>query len=305
MDQPLVSVMIITYNQKQFIHETLQSVLNQDYKNIEIIVADDGSSDGTREIILEYAEQYPTKIVSLVGGPNLGITGNSNRGLKACRGKYIAFMGGDDLFLPEKISKQVKWFEAKSDRVLCGHHIEVFYDDERLPHLHRQYLTSGKGPKDFIRHGCPFGATSVMVRANHTPQNGFDSSLKLVSDGFFFTETLMRGGGYGYVPGVYARYRRHNNNITLQWEKCVNDFSQVFPIIRERYPQYKRDADVGEANQIMYGYGLRSLNNGKAKRAITFFVKGIKNNPLGYKLWARLIQAIFTLPFNKVESTTK
>lgn len=100
---PLVSVHVITFNQAHLIHETLQSILAQDYANIEIIVADDGSTDGTANIISEYANQYPSKIIPLVAGPNLGITGNSNRGLQACKGKYIAFIGGDDLFLPSKI----------------------------------------------------------------------------------------------------------------------------------------------------------------------------------------------------------
>lgn len=294
MNKPLVSVHIISYNQKQYIDETLRSVLEQDYENIEIVVADDGSTDGTAEIILDFARQYPSKVVPLVGGPNLGITGNSNRGLAACKGRYIAFMGGDDVFLPGKISSQVKWLEERSSRVLCGHQVEVFYEDGTPSHPLTKKLRCGVGPKDYIRYGTLFGALSVMVRANSMPKHGFDPSFQIVSDGIFFTELLMAGGEYGYINGIYGRYRKHSNNITNQWYRCVDDLSKYPDTIRVRYPQYKRDADIGEANIIYYGYGLKHLKEGDAKKAISFFWRGIKQNPLGGKLWLRFGQAVLT-----------
>lgn len=291
---PLVSVHIITYNQKKFIHETLRSVLDQDYKNMEIVVADDGSADGTAEIILDYARQYPSKIVPLVGGSNLGITENCNRGLAACKGKYIAFMGGDDVFLPGKVSRQVKWFEENDERVLCGHQVEVFYEDGSPAHPLTRHLRSGRGPEKFIRYGSLFGGTSVMVRRSRTPKTGFDAALGMVSDGLFFTETLVNGGLFGYIPGVYARYRKHDTNITRQWERCVNDLEKYFEIVRVRYPQYSSDAKIGEANLLDYGRGLKRLEQGDVKSALALFWRGIKKNPLGYKLWVRLTQAAFS-----------
>tara|TARA_R110001592_G_scaffold113807_2_gene313105 strand:- start:1102 stop:2001 length:900 start_codon:yes stop_codon:yes gene_type:complete len=293
MNLPLVSVHIITYNQKNFIAEALDSVVAQDYGNIEIVVADDGSTDGAADVILDYAMRYPGKIIPLVGGPNLGITGNSNRALSSCRGKYIAFMGGDDVFLPGKISKQVEWFEEKSSRVLCGHQVEVFYEDGSPPHNLTRTLRRGTGPKDYIHHGTLFGAVSVMVRTDSIPKHGFDSQLPTVSDGMFFNETLMGGGEFGHIEGVYARYRKHDNNVTNQWQRCVDDLSKYFEIIRQRYPDYKRDADIGEANIVIYGYGLKFMNEGDLKQAASFFWQGIKTNPLGFKLWARFAQTLY------------
>ncbi len=203
--------------------------------NIEIVVSDDGSTDGTKEIIDDFAAKYPDKIIPLVGGPNLGITGNSNRALSHCRGKYIAFIGGDDIFLPGKISRQVQWMEADDRRVLCGHQVEVFYQDGRPSHLHTRRLRSGNGPDSFIRHGPLFCAMSVMVRTSNIPYSGFDPAVSFVSDGLFFIETLIKGGAFGYIKGVYGRYRRHDNNITNQWDRCVDDFVKVLQIIRERY----------------------------------------------------------------------
>lgn len=294
---PLVSVHVITYNQVRYIDETLMSILQQDYKNIEIVVADDGSTDGTASVILEYSRKYPKKFIPIVGGPNLGITGNCNRALKACKGKYIAFIGGDDIFLPGKLSKQVEWFEARQERVLCGHAVQVFFEDGRQCYLSGRRRVAGKGPKHFIRHGAPFGALSIMVRADSVPKHGFDPSVSTVSDGLFFIETLMAGGEFGAISGVFGRYRKHNNNITVQWDRCVSDLAKVFEILKERYPIYLRDIVIGEANVILYGYGLKHLREGKLWEAILFFRDGISTNPFGYKLWVRLAQALVSLPF--------
>src|SRR5262245_60854912 len=99
-DYPLVSVGIVTYQHEKFIDECLQSILTQDYPNMEIIIADDGSKDRTPEIVREYANKYPGKFVLRLSEKNRGITANSNEAHFACSGKYIAWMAGDDLLLP-------------------------------------------------------------------------------------------------------------------------------------------------------------------------------------------------------------
>ena len=238
MNQPLVSILIITYNQIQFVHETLASALNQDYENFEVVVADDGSTDGTAEIILDYAKRYRSKIVPLVGGPNLGITGNSNRGLRACKGKYVAFQGGDDSFLPGKISKQVEWLEADNKRVLCYHDVDV-YDSETGKTL---YLWSEKyrfrigNARTVIRHGTFFGALSVIVR--HPKNLFFNEKISIASDWLMWIEILEKqSGSLGYVDGVYARYRRHANNITLTGAHALKDALATIDAVEELAPQ--------------------------------------------------------------------
>ena len=101
---PLVSVAIITYNQKIFLEECIESILLQTYKNIEIIIADDGSSDGTHQLAQNFQENYPDiKFKLALSKLNFGITNNSNLAFENCSGKYIAWMGGDDLMHPKKL----------------------------------------------------------------------------------------------------------------------------------------------------------------------------------------------------------
>ena len=119
---PLVSVAVITYNQDKFIRECLDSILNQEYPNFEIIVADDCSNDNTFKILEEYVNKYPNKVKILKSEKNNGITSNSNLAYFACSGKYISWIGGDDLMLPNKLIKQVDFMENNKkvlDRHVC------------------------------------------------------------------------------------------------------------------------------------------------------------------------------------------
>lgn len=289
---PLVSVHVITYNQKAYIHETLTSILEQDYNNTEIVVADDGSTDGTAEIILEYAGRYPEKIVPLVGGPNLGITGNSNRGLKACKGKYIAFIGGDDLFLPGKISKQVEWLEKDESRVLCGHQVEVFYETGGESHKLTRFMTSGKGPVSVILNGPPFAATSVMVRASAIPEHGFEERLPTVSDFMLWVECLIADKRYGYIPGTYAKYRKHDNNISNQASTMLADVEKTLMLISARYPMYAKQSRKAMGRLTHYVRGVDYLKNGNKHDAYREFIAALRTNPFYFRAWVRLIQSL-------------
>lgn len=289
---PLVSIHIITYNQIDFIHDTLLSALEQDYENLEVVVADDCSTDGTADVILDYAKKYPGRLVPVLGDKNLGITGNCNRALKKCSGKYIAFQGGDDVLLPGKITKQVEWFEADERRVLCGHQVEVFYEGCSKSHKLTSILTKAKGPKKLIKYGPPFGATSIMVKADSIPKNGFDERLKMVSDNLFFIECLINGGIYGYISDVYARYRKHANNFTNNKKPAIQELEKVFEIIKEKYPIYIRECNYGKANLVDYGLALYYLNCGQAKKALTLFWKSFLGNPYNCKTVFRLLQTL-------------
>lgn len=294
---PLVSISIISYNQIDFIRETLNSALEQDYPKLEVVIADDGSTDGTADIILEYAKEFPDRLIPLVGGPNLGITGNSNRALGACRGKYIAFQGGDDVLLPGKISAQVEWLERSSDRVLCGHQIEVFYEDSNVTHAHKRTMVSGKGSRWLIRNGNPYGATAVMVRASAVPAHGFNENLPQVSDGYMWIECLLGGGEFGFVEGVLARYRKHSNNFTNDKEPAILELEKMFCELELHYPDFTSDCRVGRANQLYYGLGVNHLNNKSYGSAFKFLLMAMKGNPINMKIYYRYAQILKNILF--------
>lgn len=114
MENPLVSIIVITYNSAEFVLETLESAKAQTYQNIELIISDDGSKDDTVEICekwLESNKKYFVQAVLKIVESNTGITANLNRGLKAAKGKWVKIIAGDDLLMNNTIESYLKFVE--------------------------------------------------------------------------------------------------------------------------------------------------------------------------------------------------
>ncbi|NOF19497.1 glycosyltransferase [Vibrio cholerae] len=252
---PLVSIAIITYNQKEYLRECIESCLSQDYPNIEIVIADDCSTDGTQAMLRDYERAYQNKFVLRLSEKNQGITPNSNAAHFACSGKYIAWMGGDDLMLPGKITKQVNFMENNPDCTICYHNLDVFDSetDETLYFFNNKLKFNGN-IKTAIRYGTFNGACSNMVRAEKTPVHGYEKSLPVASDWLYWVETLSNGGTIDYIDDVLGRYRRHSNNITRKENFITqNELDHLVScqIMLAKFPQY--------FNDIMFIYSKRIL----------------------------------------------
>ena len=110
---PLVSVIIPTYNRGWIIQEAIDSVLDQDFNDYELIVVDDGSEDNTLEILEAYG-----KAIKVLQQGNRGVSAARNRGIEEATGRLLAFLDSDDLWLPKKLSTQVKFFENNADALI-------------------------------------------------------------------------------------------------------------------------------------------------------------------------------------------
>jgi glycosyltransferase involved in cell wall biosynthesis len=121
-DDPTVSVAMITYNHEQFIGQAVESVLMQETAFVvELVIGEDCSTDGTRRIVQAYAAKYPNAIRALLAKKNLGMARNYEAVRQACRGKYIAWLEGDDYWrTPQKLQKQVTLMEANPHYSMCG-----------------------------------------------------------------------------------------------------------------------------------------------------------------------------------------
>lgn len=243
---PLVSVAIITYNQKVFLKEAIESVLQQDYEPLEIVIGDDCSRDGTQEMLKEYERKMPGKFVLRLSEKNGGNTANSNAVHFACSGKYMAWLGGDDLMLPGKIRKQVAFMENNPDHNIVYHNLDVF---ESASGKHLYFFNNAKTAYTgavgvLIKHGTFNGACATMVRRNAAPGYGFDSKLLIASDWLYWVDHLANGGNIGYINEVLGRYRRHGENVTSFGSPLaiqgVNDWIDTCTILCQRFPQYKK-----------------------------------------------------------------
>jgi len=129
MKKPLISCIIPVFNGERYLTEGLDSILAQTYRPIEIIVVDDGSTDGTRELVASYGDQ-----VRYLWQPNSGPATARNQGLSAASGEFVAFLDADDLWHPEKLERQMARFDARPELDLCVAHVQNFW----IPELHEE-----------------------------------------------------------------------------------------------------------------------------------------------------------------------
>lgn len=240
-----VSVIIITYNQKNFITDAIMSVIQQKYNDFELIVADDGSTDGTQEIIKALACEFPDKIVPALGEVNKGIAANANRGLEKAKGEYIAWLGGDDLMLTDKLGKQVTLLESRPDAAGCVHDAEVFQSEtSEVLGRFSEWANGNVGLKEggvelWFDQSYKMLPSTMMFRSAAMPTHGLDVRLKYTNDWLFDVE-VFRNGKVVVLNEVLGKYRRHGANVTGSDSLntiAVEDNLMAAAIIEARYPE--------------------------------------------------------------------
>lgn len=287
---PKVSVMIITYNQEALIGETIESVLAQNYENLEIVVSDDASTDKTPEIVKKYAESYPGKIIPVLNKLNLGITGNSNAAFFACTGELVAILGGDDLFLPGKIAEQVKAFEDRGV-VLSYHPVEIFLHQtgETLFVTNTTQNEVINNAYEIISKGGIPGASSVMVRRSACPEHGFDPQFPVVSDWIFYIEVAMLGR-IARLSTVFGRYRKHGKGASDRTFELLSESLQTLDVIQMHYPadqELKKACEKG-AYRYLLGELFRQVKK-EDSRKIKYVIKLMRDKSHG----PRYLMALF------------
>ena len=126
---PLVTVIVPFYNEERFLEETIQSVLPQTYTHWEMMLIDDGSSDGSTAIAKKYAAAYPDKIfyIEHEGHRNRGLSATRNAGIKQAKGEFIALLDADDVWLPQKLERQVSIFAQHPEVAMICEASEYWY----------------------------------------------------------------------------------------------------------------------------------------------------------------------------------
>lgn len=236
---PLISVFIPVYNQVNYIHQTLDSVINQNYPAIEIVVGDDGSTDGTQEAILEYQKKYPTLIKPIFSKKQSGITNNCNRILENCTGEFIAFLGGDDIWLPTKLIKQIDWFNNNPDAVLCYTKTAIFLEEPQnvLAYQPINSLSELKQMDVFeIIYKLGAAESSIIIKSNAVPKNGFEKNIPNVSDWLFYVEVINKRN-FGGIDEVLTMYRRHKNNISNDLTTIYSEHMLTLKIAEKKFPE--------------------------------------------------------------------
>jgi len=249
-------VIMAVFNEEAFLAESIESVLAQDYGNLELVISDDGSTDGTLSIATDFAAR-DERVKVVRGDRNAGKAVAANRALKAAGGELLAWLDGDDVMLPGKISKQVGLLEERPEAVGCCHDAEVF-DSESGRSLGSFTQVSNGRP---LREGGVelwFDPTyrhlpsATMFRASACPPHGLDPRLRRANDWLFDIE-VFRQGLCAVSQEILVRYRRHPGQLTdpesrAEWFK---EGLMVMEIAAARYPELQRKANGSRAALLL------------------------------------------------------
>ncbi len=185
--RPSVSVVIPTFNRCRLLRRAVASVLAQTQPTDEIIVVDDGSTDGTREMV---AEQFPAAIYRFQ--PNAGVSAARNRGIRVAAGQWIAFLDSDDEWRPAKLERQLAALERHPDYLLC-HCDEIWYRAGRRVNPGRRHKKAGGWIFDRCLPLCAISPSAALVRRSVFDEVGlFDESLEACEDYDFWLRFCAR-----------------------------------------------------------------------------------------------------------------
>lgn len=246
--QPLVSVIMPVYNAGVYLVEAVESIINQTYSNYELIIVDDASTDNSWIIISKLKKKYPVKIkaIHLDKQTNSAGNGATNYGLKFAKGDFIVRMDADDISLPTRIGKQVKFMIENPNVILLGTQAEIIDNrgaitgKKNVPTSHEEiYEAYG------IIH--PMIHPSCMVRRNLLPDKDRLYEDKFgVNDDYYTFFRLLNYGKFANLPDALIKYRVHNQNASLQKpkQKFINSLKIRFKAIDKFYYQISPKAVI-------------------------------------------------------------
>jgi len=272
MNKPTVSVIIPTYNMARYLPEAIESVLNQSFKDFEIIVVDDGSTDNTKPII----ESFQDKIIYLYQS-NRGESAARNLGIKKAHGEFLAFLDADDKWLPDKLNLQVEVFKNNPTigMVACG----AMGIDESGKFI-KQYV-----PKNFASHNSllkalsisqiiPGSSSGVLVRKKCFETVGFfDEKIKIGPDWDMWLRIAKKFNIY-FIEKPLVLIRKHRNKP--EFRTPINEEHYVSIVIEKNIKgTYKRRAYAN----LYYRVGCYFLSASKKREALKYLMRSFWQYP--------------------------
>mgnify|MGYP003687353709 CR=1 FL=1 len=214
--QDLVSVIMPAFNAEKYIVESINSIINQTYKEWELIIINDGSSDKTASIIKEFSTK-DSRIISLENEENKGLVYTRNRGLKEAKGTFIANLDSDDIAYPERLEKQVEFMVENPQVVLLGTACETIDSKGNQIGIEKRAI-----PKEHLKSLLVFSNyfinSSIILRKALVQNCFYQEDFAPAEDYQFFTQ-IMDNGEIVNLPEVLVKYRIHDQNISVLKKK--------------------------------------------------------------------------------------
>ncbi len=207
----LVSVVLPVYNGEKYLAESLDSLLAQTYQNWELVIINDGSTDGTENLISKYQDK---RIRYLPNDGNKGIIFSLNRGLRESNGVYIARLDADDIALPHRLEKQVGFLSENPDYALCGSYFQTIDSNGRFLKNVRFPANNRDAQSYLLLHNC-FCHSAIMMRTSIAKELKYDEKFQVCED-YDLWYRISRTGKILNLPEFTTLYRVHDNNMSTR-----------------------------------------------------------------------------------------
>jgi glycosyltransferase involved in cell wall biosynthesis len=278
---PRVSVIIPAYNSERFIGDTISSILNQTFQDFEIIVVDDGSTDGTPQVIQSFGER-----VRLISQKNKGGTAARNTGVEEAVGEYISFLDHDDLFLPEKLQLQVDFLDGHREFAGVFGWAKIFDETGKTVLKNNQPVESELNLDSMLVYNRIMSFSQVMLRREVFDKVGkLDPRFHIASDYEFWLRMLAAGLTLTSLETFLVSYRVHGQNVSsrsgLFREEHIKVVQEFFakPTLDPKIAAQKMD--VVTSHYLRYGISAYAeLNPTEGRR---YLQEASQYNPTLFK----------------------
>ncbi|MBV4553013.1 glycosyltransferase family 2 protein [Pseudomonas sp. SWRI102] len=219
---PLVSIIVPSYNHAAYIRECIESIIQQTYKNIELIIIDDGSLDQSELVIAELSDLCSERFVRFEARhrPNKGLCATLNEAIEWCRGKYCSIIASDDLMLPEKTEMQVEYLEENLNCAAVFGQVTTINSESKVVNakkrIKKSYIFN-----DIFLHKHTLPAPTQMIRSEKLKKTGGYPSWLIIEDWYMWLILASDGSTLDNLGVETTLYRRHAGNLSRRIEKMA------------------------------------------------------------------------------------
>lgn len=232
---PLVSVIMATFNEpKDYIEQSIKSILNQTYGNIELLVLDDSTAEETRNII-DVLASVDNRVIVIRKDKRMGFVHALNEGLRIAKGMFIARMDGDDISLPDRFEKQIKYFSENPDVDIVGGGMKII-DEFGINISERIYPSKGLKLKLFSVFRNPLAHPTVMIKKSQIGNFQYDESFNKAEDLELWLRLRNKGARINNIRDKLINYRvirkmgnkRDSSNFKASVRARMKNFNAKF-----------------------------------------------------------------------------
>jgi len=298
--KPLVSVVIPAYNAGPFIEVSVESALTQSFRDLEVIVVNDGSTDDTAERLSAFHDPR----LRLIEQSNQGYASALNTGIRASEGEYVGILDADDVWQPAKLSRHIELHVERSGIDLTFSWVEVIDVHGRPVKMPcPRWRGTISFPQLLTDYVIRTSSAVVMRRAAAEQAGLFDPALpRCIDFEFFLRVSLLRENNVCAIPDVLTGYRRHAAQRTRDWQRIRQGWNQMLASLRPRAPeQVARVEKLASSNMHRY-YAAIAYEGSNFREALQLIARSCSlspgafvRDPRNWKMTAAAIAGV-TLP---------